>query len=96
MYEKDDKRRLYWIINQYLLGKINEGNFCDEYYYCYDLELNKQTLNNLELQVFKKLSEVSSRFSKYEEDYKLDSKAFATVQELRKAIVDAKEKLKLV
>lgn len=94
MYNKNDKRRLYWLIDQYLLGKINEPTFCDEFYYSYNLEIDSETLNKIEQQAFLGLSKVSSRFSHYEEDHKLDARAFSTVQELRGKIIETKEKLK--
>ena len=39
MYEKNDKRRVYWLIDLYLAGKIDDKTFCDEFYYSYDLEI---------------------------------------------------------
>lgn len=93
MYNKSDKRRLYWIIEQYMLGKIDEPTFCDEFYYSYDLEVSNDTLSEIEKQVFSDLSNVSSRFSQYEEDHKLDAKAFSTVKELRQKIIETNEKL---
>jgi hypothetical protein len=93
MYDKSDKLKLFWLINQYFLGKIDEPTFCDEFYNSYDLEINKETLSDVEQQTFAELSKVSSRFSQYEEDHKLDSQAFSTVQELRQKIIETKEKL---
>jgi hypothetical protein len=94
MHNKSDKKRLYYIIDEYLLGKINETVFCDEFYYSYDLEIDNDTLSEIEQQAFSDLSKVSSRFSQYEEDHKLDAKAFSTVMELRQKIIETKEKLK--
>lgn len=94
MYEKNDKRRLYRLIDQYLLGKIDEPTFCDEFYYSYDLEINNETLTEVEQQVFAELSNVSGRFSQYEEDQKLDAHAFSTVPELKQKIIETKERLK--
>ena len=93
MYEKNDKQRLYWLIDQYLLGKIDESTFCDEFYYSYDLEINNDILSESEQQVFSDLSKVSSRFSQYEEDHKLDAKAFSSAKDLREKIIETKEKL---
>lgn len=93
MYDKSDKRRLYWLIDQYLLDKIDEPVFCDEFYYSYDLEVDSNTLTDIEKVVFAELSQVSSRFSQYEEDHKLDPRAFSTVEELKQKIIETKEKL---
>ena len=47
MYDNNDKRRLYWLIDQYLLNKIDESIFCDEFYYSYDLEVSSETLSEI-------------------------------------------------
>ncbi len=52
MYEKNDKRRVYWLIDLYLAGKIDDKTFCDEFYYSYDLEMDGSTLTKLEREVF--------------------------------------------
>ena len=93
MYAKNDKQRLYWLIDQYLLDKIDEPTFCDEFYYSYDLEINKDMLSESEQLAFSDLSNVSNRFSQYEEDHKLDEKAFSSVKEMREKIIETKEKL---
>jgi len=93
MYNKNDKRRLYWLIDEYLLGKINDSSFCEEFYFSYDLEVNSETLNEVEQQAFSELSKVSSRFSQYDEDHKLDARAFSTVEELKQKIAETKERL---
>jgi hypothetical protein len=94
MYKKDDKQRLYWLIDEYLAGNIDESTFCDEFYYSYDLEIDNNILNNNEQQAFSELSKITSRFSQYEEDHKLDEQAFSTVSELRHKIIETKGKLK--
>ncbi|RQO30394.1 magnesium and cobalt transport protein CorA [Taibaiella sp. KBW10] len=93
MYDKNDKRRLYWLIDQYLSGKINEPVFCNEFYYSYDLEVNNDILTDMEKVAFAELSKVSSRFSQYEEDHKLNPSAFSTAEELRRKIIEVKGKL---
>lgn len=67
-FEKTDKRRIYWLINLYLLGEIDADCFTDEYYYCYDLELDSNTLTALEDKEFSELSTIAGRFSNFEED----------------------------
>lgn len=92
MYAKNDKRRLYQLIEMYLSKTITASVFCDEFYYCYDLELDRSTLTELETQVFAELDKVSSRFSQYEEDHKLDPKAFTTEAELNQKILEVQNK----
>ncbi len=93
MYDKKDKRRLYWLINQYSLGNIDELSFCDEFYYSYDLEIDYSSLTDIEKVSFDELSHVASRFSEYEEDHRIDAKVFSSVEELRQKILETKNKL---
>lgn len=88
VYENSDKRRLYWLINQYIIGNINESLFCDEFYYCYDLGIDRNKLNSVEKNTFKELDEIVSRFSPYKEDHLLDPKAFTTTEELHQKIIE--------
>lgn len=94
MYNKNDKRRLYWLMEQYLSGKISERFFCDEFYYSYDLELNYDDLSSLEKNCFSELNKVTSRFSEFEEDHKLDTKAFFSKSDLEGAIRFTYKRLK--
>ncbi len=94
MFEKNDKRRLYWLIDMYLSGKMNAPEFCDEFYYCYDQELDRETVLTIqELEVFEELDTVAGRFSEFEEDHKLDPKAFSSEEQLKRKVIETKEKL---
>ena len=92
MYNKNDKQILYWLIDEYLLGKINEPIFCNEFHDSFVNEMDIEILTELEYSVFSELSDVSQRFSEYEEDHKL-WKGFTTAEELRQKIIETKEKL---
>lgn len=94
MFEKDDKRRLYWLMDQYLSGKIDGRTFCDEYYYSYDLEIDYETFSEVEQKAFTELSSVSSRFSEFKEDIEQHPGAYFTEKELRQKIQETQEKLK--
>lgn len=93
MYEKNDKRRLYWLIDEYLAGRIDEPSFCDEYYFSFNMEIDHADFLDLEKKQFENISKTASRFSEFEDDHKLDSKAFANAQELREKILEAKKQL---
>lgn len=95
MFEKNDKKRVYWLIDQYLSGKINAKVFCDEFYYSYDLEINSKSLTELEHKAFSDLSTVAGRFSEFEEDHKNCPKAFFTEEELRQKVIETKNTLKM-
>lgn len=92
MYNKNDKLRLYWLIDQYLSGKISETTFCDDFHNTLVNEMYYEGLTNIEYKTFSDLSDVSQRFSEYEEDFKL-WKGFVTAEELKQKIIETKEKL---
>jgi len=96
MREQSDKRRIYWLIDEYLSGCINERDFCDEYYFSYNMAVDHKNLTKLEKINFKKISDIASRFSEFEEDHALDLNAFAGVQELQEKILEAKAKLNFI
>lgn len=48
MYSKHDKRRLYWLINQYLSGKISETIFCDDFHDTLVNEMYYEGLTDIE------------------------------------------------
>jgi hypothetical protein len=77
----------------YLSDKINESTFCHEFYCSYDLELDYDTLMEEEYKAFYELSEITSRFSEFEEDVKKYPGVYYTKEELNKKIVETKEKL---
>ena len=94
MYDKKDKRRIYYLIDIYLSEIIDEATFCDEFYYCYDLELDSETLTENENEAFIQLGKVVDRFSKFEEDIKEYPDFFCTEKELKQKIIETREKLK--
>ena len=51
MFAVNDKRRLYWLIDQYIQKKINAEVFEDEYYKSYCLEVDSNSLTDKEKQV---------------------------------------------
>ena len=93
MYQKNDKRRLYQLMDMFLERAISASVFCDEFYYCYDLEVDYATLTSLEYSTFSGLDIVSSRFSEFEKDHIQYPKGFYTEEELRNKILETKEKL---
>ena len=85
MYEKNDKRRVYWLIDLYLAGKIDDKTFCDEFYYSYDLEMDGSTLTKLEREVFDVLSIVTERCSFVEEEDPEIKKVFFAIIEAKRS-----------
>ena len=93
MYEKNDKLRIYQLLDLYLSNKIDERTFCDEFYSSYDLEVDFDTLEEDEYKAFYDLSEVACRFSEFEEDIKKYPGVYRTKEELKRKIIETKEKL---
>ncbi len=93
MYNKNDKRKFYWLIDQYLLGKIDEPTFCNEFHDSFVNEIDCETFTEIEYSIFFDLSDVSEHFSEYKEDFKLWP-GFTTAKELRQKVIETKENLK--
>ena len=96
MYEKSDKRRLYWLMECYLDGKIDESTFCDEYYYSHDLEIgrNSNSFSIEEKTLFFELEMFLNQFAPDEQFHKRFPGSFWTKQELHDKIRDTYETLK--
>lgn len=95
MFEKNDKKRVYWLIDQYLAGKIDAKTFCDEFYYSYDLEIKRSSLTQLESIAFSDLSIVAGRFSEFEEDHINYPGTYFTEEDLKKKVIETREVLQL-
>jgi len=93
MFSKDDKRRLYQLMDIFLSGVITASKFCDEFYYSYNLEIDYDTLTESEQTAFAELEEVSSRFSSYKEDHEKYPGTYYTEEELRQEVIKTKERL---
>jgi hypothetical protein len=91
MYDKKDKRRLYWLLDYYLSGKIDEDTFSDELHETFTLEMDVKTLTDSEYEAFRELNYVASRFSPDEEDQKLWAYSSEYVKRIA---LETKEKLK--
>lgn len=90
MFKNNDIQYVYWLLDQYLTHKINATIFCDQFYYSYDREINRESLTPLETQAFDDLSAIAGRFSEFEEDHRNCPKAFSTEKELRQQILETK------
>lgn len=94
MFKKDDKRRVYWLLQEYTLNYINSIIFSNEFYYCYDLELNLDALTDEEHSSFHEISNIAGRFSEFEEDQKKHRGAFYTEQDLKQKVAETEMHLK--
>lgn len=96
IFEKNKKRRLYLLMEQYLLNRITARIFCDEFYYCYDLDLDSNTLNEQEQKAFKELAIVTNRFSEFKEDHEKYPGTYFDEAKLKKKIIETNDILKLL
>ena len=94
MFEKCDKKRLYWLMGQYVSNKITARTFCDEFYYCYDLELNSNELDDKEQRAFSRLSIVINRFSEFKEEHILYPGTYFDESQLHKKVIETINSLK--
>lgn len=94
MFEKNDKRRLYQLMNMYLANIISAKVFCDEFYFSYDLEIEMESLTDIEKIAFAELSAISDRFSEFEEDLIKYPGTYYNEEQLKQKIIETKEKLK--
>lgn len=88
------KQEIYLLIQKYLSKKITPKIFCDEYYRCYDLELDLDLLTDLEKILFAELSIVTSRFSHFKEDIDALPNVYFTEEDLNKKIIEVDKRLK--
>ncbi len=89
IYAKTDKRRLYWLINLYRSKRIDMNTFCDEFYFCYAHELDRNTLDIKEKYIFSELHKIVVRFSPFEEDHRLAPKAYFTQEDVNNEVEKA-------
>lgn len=95
MHERTPKERLYWLIELLQHNEIELPRFCDEFSYTYNIDLDYDELTELESEMFRNLTDVTSRFSPFEEDHKLDPKAFSKVEDVREMIKKVVNKLNI-
>lgn len=91
MFCKNDKKKLYWLIDQYLSNQISARTFCDEYYHCYDLELERTTLNDHETQAFSDLSKIVNRFTEFTEDLQQYPGVYFNEEQLKQKAIETKK-----
>jgi hypothetical protein len=70
------KEKVYYLIKEYKKGNYSTNIFCDEITNVYNLELDHESLNEVEKKYLKELISVTSRFSPYIEDLKIPNVFF--------------------
>lgn len=93
MFEKNDKRRLYQLMDMYLSKQINGWTFCNEYYYSYSLEIEIDDLTDIEQSAFSELDKISSRYTDVEKDLIKYPDTYYNEEQLKQKIIETKEML---
>ena len=93
MYKKTDKKRLYWIIELYLSGKINGESFCDDFHDSFGLEIDSDFLSTSEEKAFDDLNEIVGRYSSSEQDHEKYPGLYYTEKELFEKVKETQEHL---
>jgi len=70
MFNNTDKRRLYQLMDMYLSKIINAETFSDEFYSCYHLGLDHNSMDHREKKAFGELSKITDRFTTSVNDLK--------------------------
>jgi len=93
IFARSDKRRVYWLINQYLSNRLNAYDFCDDYYMCFGRELNSDNLTSTEYKAFFDLSNITNYFSDDENDLKNYPGIYFSEDQLKRKVIETKELL---
>ena len=90
MYEDTDKRRIYWLIDQYLNGKIIAWDFTTFYFSCYNVEMDSDFLTPTEDKLFSELSAIAGRFTDIQEDLIKYPGTYFSEKELKPKVIEVK------
>ena len=93
MFDINDRRRIYWLIDKYLIKDIDTLTFSQEYRACFDLTEQTPPLSDFEENIMCELSDVAGRFSEFESDHHNHPGAFYTEEEVRQKAIEVKKKL---
>mgnify|MGYP002338706896 CR=1 FL=1 len=93
MFDTKDRRRVYWLIDKYLEGTIDTPTFSDEYHACYDLDVDLDTLSEVEKSALRILSDVAGRFCKSESAHQKFPGLYSTDQDVRQKAKEVKKTL---
>jgi len=82
------KQQLYYLINEYYNCNYDTVTFCNTYYDVFYPNIPTDELSEFELDEFKEIGKVVSRFSQYKEDFTNCPNAFYNEDDV-KSIVEA-------
>lgn len=92
-FEKNDKSKIYSLIDSYLLNELNALSFCDQFLECYGLEVDPNSLTELEKKAFSELATLAVEFPTFDESFKKYHDTYYTENTLRDKVVETRERL---
>lgn len=93
--ERTPYQKLYWLLELYLVKKIDPGTFCDEFFHTYEHELREE-ITDQEKRLFQYLSRKAARFSNCEEDLAKYPAVYTSKEEMDKIVSEVTGTLKTV
>lgn len=84
--DKRSKNYIYHLMKELVKKEISPRKFCNEFYECFDLNIDLNLLSEVEKKQFESLSDVAGRFSEFQEDIDKFPKAYSDEKELRKKV----------
>ena len=87
------KNKIWELIARFILGEVNEVNFCNQFYDLYVHQVDYNEYSPEEELCLNQLSEVAGRFTQFETDLRDYPGVFYTKEELAAKICETKDKL---
>lgn len=88
------KEKLFYLLNEYKAGNYKTEIFCDEYMQVFNIELDYDTLSEVEYELLEELSSFTARFSPFEEDLKIPN-VYYDEKQVREKASEVIEKLNM-
>jgi hypothetical protein len=87
----ESKEMLYFLLDEYITGKMNTENFNKNFVPIFNVDTNYLALSEEEYELFAKLSDIAGRSSNDKED--IDNRGFYSFNEVHKFAIKTKHAL---
>lgn len=84
----ESKEMLYFLLDEYLSGKMNTENFNRNFVPIFNVDTDYSLLSKEEHELFSKLSDIASRSSNYKED--INNRGFHSFNEVHEFAIKTK------
>ena len=82
------KEKIEYLIYEYNNGKYTMNDFCDLYTSTFNFEVAQSDYSDEVYSQLERLMRITSRYSSFVEDHKIDPKAFTNDEDVKKALAD--------